>query len=106
MKPVQIFTCFLVILLLILDSGHPQHSRRKGYRYYQNSLIKMHNHSWTVYDVFEALLGIIWRFLVPEDIATPRADFLFLFDSNDNGSGNFLGFFNVTKRDVYNVSEF
>merc|ERR1712012_402688 len=85
--------CFLA------PSQYSRHRRKR----YTNTLMRLHNHSWTWTDILHALHKLLQVFLYTdyptnEYSATPR-EFLFFFDSNNNGSTSLFGL-NISQRDA------
>ena len=95
---------FLVIIILMASID----GLSRGRRSYRNTLMRMHYHSWSVSDLVEGLLIMIQNWLVPDSSATKaqsRDSLLLFFDSQNNGSSNFLGL-NVSQRNVAYVSTY
>ena len=91
---------FIVTVIVLATSIHlcPGHGR--GRRHYRNTLMRMHYHSWSFSDLIESLLVFLQSWLVPDSaVKAESRKFFFLFDSQNNGSTNFLGL-NVSQRNV------
>ena len=96
-----ILVSFLVIASIDLCPGHG-----RARKHYRNTLMRMHYHSWSVSELIEGLLSLLQNWLVPDSATKAESrKFFFLFDSQNNGTSNFLGL-NVSQRNVAYVSTF